>query len=56
MTNPQRLAFIQYQLEMLRGVIVQANLHNNDANKNVLFTKLRNQLFEAAQTIELLQQ
>lgn len=56
MTNAQRLAFIQYQLEMLRSVVKIANELNKDENINCLYTELRKSLGTATQMVELIQQ
>jgi hypothetical protein len=55
MTNPQRLAFIQYQLEMIGGVLKIANEQNEEVQLNALFIEAARQLTELRKTVNFLQ-
>jgi hypothetical protein len=50
MNNSQRLAFIQYQLEMLLEAARQANLNNGEPSLNALHLQLIRELEKSLET------
>jgi hypothetical protein len=50
MNNQQRLAFIQYQLEMLLEAARQANLNNGEPSLNALHLQLIRELEKSLET------